>query len=332
MIHGAWNGHYFEVENYLMLGVNVNSTDDTGKTALMMAVMGYHIEIVKLLLKWGADPFQKNDDDKTAIDIAKEYEFSDIAEIIINTNYSYQSMIDAIECADLNNINKLLDECLSINHRNKTCQTLLYIAIENVSNEKGYRVVEHLIEKGADIYNIAPDNYNALHYAAYYVSLFELLKFLINRGEDINFQMKYNKLTPVMTAIFTGNLDAIKLLCENGADLNLQDSNGENAVEYAKRWSSKKDIIEYLEKEMEKQNEKNRSDNNNDKINVQLLNHQNENGNTALMIAISNGHYEIAKLLLNKGCDKTIKNKDNETALILAARKGATELVDLILS
>jgi len=56
-----------------------------------------------------------------------------------------------------------------------------------------------------------------------------------------------------------------------------------------------------------------------------------DSSNTALHLAIDNGHTEIAKLLLNAGVDANVNDKSGDTALQLASKEGYTEIVKLLL-
>lgn len=51
-----------------------------------------------------------------------------------------------------------------------------------------------------------------------------------------------------------------------------------------------------------------------------LLNCQNNNGNTALNLAINNEQYELAKKLINYGAQTNIKNNNEEQALDLVLK------------
>ena len=62
------------------------------------------------------------------------------------------------------------------------------------------------------------------------------------------------------------------------------------------------------------------------------LNIQNNNGNTALIIATINDHIEIVKLLLNAGADIDKQNNYGYTALIWAAYYNNPEIVKLLLN
>ena len=48
------------------------------------------------------------------------------------------------------------------------------------------------------------------------------------------------------------------------------------------------------------------------------------------MLAASSVNTEIVKLLLDKGADVNLKNKNNETAKIVAEKRGHTEIARLL--
>ena len=61
---------------------DVNMKDNDGNTALMYAVGREDYNTVKLLLDNGADVNMKNNDGDTALDYAKEYERTEIIELL----------------------------------------------------------------------------------------------------------------------------------------------------------------------------------------------------------------------------------------------------------
>ena len=61
------------------------------------------------------------------------------------------------------------------------------------------------------------------------------------------------------------------------------------------------------------------------------VNAKNKNGYTALMAAVLKGHTDCVKPLLKAGADANVKDKDGETALMLAVLKGHTDCVKTLL-
>ena len=62
------------------------------------------------------------------------------------------------------------------------------------------------------------------------------------------------------------------------------------------------------------------------------INHQNEMGFTALIIAAQYGHADIVNLLLEKNADVNLKNAGDATALIIAAKNGHADIVNALLA
>jgi ankyrin repeat protein len=61
------------------------------------------------------------------------------------------------------------------------------------------------------------------------------------------------------------------------------------------------------------------------------INHQDNDGNTALHIAIKlRQNNEIIKLLLDNGADVNIKNKNGKTPLDIAMEKGDKDIINLL--
>jgi ankyrin repeat protein len=66
----------------LQSGADANAVDECGWTALMWAAGEGRTNIVRLVLKKGADPHHKNIHGKTAADVADESGHTDCAEFI----------------------------------------------------------------------------------------------------------------------------------------------------------------------------------------------------------------------------------------------------------
>ncbi|KAL2092869.1 hypothetical protein ACEWY4_012667 [Coilia grayii] len=62
-----------------------------------------------------------------------------------------------------------------------------------------------------------------------------------------------------------------------------------------------------------------------------LINKRGENGWTALMLAARNGHFEVAKALIAKGCDLSPVNKSGQTAYDIASFWGHKHIATLLI-
>jgi len=61
--------------------------------------------------------------------------------------------------------------------------------------------------------------------------LTDIVKLLITKGANVNVQTEPQKYAPIHSASFGGHLDTIKVLVNNGADLNLKNYRDERAIE-----------------------------------------------------------------------------------------------------
>ena len=72
LMGAAYNGNRKVVKTLVVEGADVNQTDAQGKTALMMAVSNVRLDIVEELLKAGADVKVEDKNKKTAITLAEK--------------------------------------------------------------------------------------------------------------------------------------------------------------------------------------------------------------------------------------------------------------------
>ena len=114
----------------------------------------------------------------------------------------------------------------------------------------------------------------------------------IKRGLDINVWLPGMTHKPIHMAVYTGNLDIVKLLLDNGASINMRDSFDYTPLHHAA-------------------NRKKLEDPNSMEINAKLI--------------------DIAKLLIDRGA-KHLDSGNDGTPLDLAARNGDLEMVDLLIN
>ena len=75
-----------EIKKFIAEGGDVNLRDEWGLTPLITATFCNDPAIVKLLLRAGANEDIKNNEGKTALDIAKEYDYQEIIKLLTTKN------------------------------------------------------------------------------------------------------------------------------------------------------------------------------------------------------------------------------------------------------
>ncbi len=152
------------IQKILDSGIDVNTQDATGNTALHYAIFREDRKLIKLLLNHGADEDIKNNNDQDCIDIS--YKISPRKKIgveISPDNYFCLNLISKNELITdpnpnplmsaiatdqpLTEIQKILDSGIDVNAQDATGNTALHYAIFYNDNN----LVELLLKYGADI-------------------------------------------------------------------------------------------------------------------------------------------------------------------------------------
>ena len=120
---------------------------------------------------------------------------------------------------------------------------------------------------------------------------------------------------PLMHACFHGGrLDNIKMLIQNGADIQAQDCDGSTVLHYASRYSNQ-EVVEFLLK-----------------LNEISVNATDNNNQTPLMYACyEGGRLENIKMLIKNGADIQASSSNGSTVLHLASRNSNQEVVEFLL-
>ncbi len=198
--------------------------------ALLNAIFGKKNEIAKLLLENGADPNLSNledshgyfieDNEFDALGWALTSKNEEIIDLVLPKIKSKNDSLVAAACYGQNKVVKaILEEDTSAINKSKlideTNHTPLSCALSNYPEKytpQRKEVVKTLVAYGADVNKPDPSGQDPLYF------------------------------TPLQLAVFTNDLETVKLLIDNGADVNLKSGNGGNG------WST-------LEKAKEKGNE-----------------------------------------------------------------------------
>ena len=114
------------------------------------------------------------------------------------------------------------------------------------------------------------------------------MKMLIENGANVNIRDIQRMETPIMAAIRTGNKDAYKYLLEQNPDFHFVDKDGENALFYAVRKGDTEALLECLKQG----------------VGVDDMNH---NGLTALYVAVSLKKKDIVSILLEHNANPQVE-------------------------
>ncbi|MHB1000839.1 MAG: ankyrin repeat domain-containing protein [Armatimonadota bacterium] len=139
----------------------------------------------------------------------------------------------------------------------------------------------------------------------------KLLKLLIENGADINVK-GIDDETPLHMAARTNQNDAARLLIDNGADTNALDSKHQTPLLLVLS-NNNETLAEIL---IEKGADVKASD---------------EDGKTALLLASGKGNPGIISLLISKGGDINAKDNNGYTPLLVSIKNGNIDIVELLI-
>ncbi|MFM2200354.1 MAG: hypothetical protein RL769_409 [Pseudomonadota bacterium] len=340
-------------------GIDINSLNYYQETALMIASQYGHLEVVKELIKGGAN-------------------------VNLATNAGQSVLMLALINGKLEIAKKLIEAVENVNHEDVYGITALMIA-----SRSGYsEVVKELIKKNAEINTKDKSGYTALIVASQYGHfevVKELIKKLIEKGLGVDSKNEKG-YTALIVASQHGHLEVVKELIKNGAKVDLKNNNGQTALMHASQNRSfevvnellkngadltgiTEDFMNSIQSQVIKDNIKKYQDFYSKKDNEEILyqiqvslseylsdskaltdfstiNFPDDRGqvqsielnfnaisniynfqNHLLMIALQNDNLNVVKKLIENGVDINLKDGYGNTALILASQRGHLEVV-----
>ena len=214
------------VKRLIKAGANVNAQDENGITALMFACKNNNFDIAKILLGAKADVNIKDHDGYTAL--------------------RYACIVENFEI-----VNTLITAGADVNSQDKLGSTALFSVDKNID------IVKALLAAGANVNSKLDDGFTLLMYKCKYgKDNLELVKTLIVHGAEVNAQDENGK-TALMIACEKGYKDKVNALLAAGADISKKDNKNGTALCYTKDMiirdvlvkagaNPKKEIEEYL--------------------------------------------------------------------------------------
>lgn len=171
-------------------------------------------------------------------------------------------------------------------------------------------IVELLLKRGADANVMAEGSYSGLIMAT--IKAYEgIVATLLKYGARVDIR-GYNNETALQVASELGYEDIVELLLENGADVNAQGELEETALHLASRRGLETIVEQLLEKAAD----------------VHALNRYKI---TALQEASANGLYGMVEVLRNNGADTNVRGGPFGNALILAVRDKNWQVAKLLI-
>lgn len=245
LIEYAGQGNLDGVKAVILQGVNLEEGDMAyGSTVLMNASWLGYLNIVKHLVKSGAELNSKDDLGVTALMYASQNGNVDIANYLIDQDADISSMT-IVEWAGLGFLKEVKDSIKRGNDVNMGSPFYGVTALMTASDNGHIDVVKYLIENGSDVNKVMDYAETALMYASTSGEL-EVVKYLSENGADINARTDFFE-SALIKAIMYGHLDVVKYLSESGVNINHdKDKWGGRSILSIANDSENTEIIEYL--------------------------------------------------------------------------------------
>ncbi|XP_072254425.1 receptor-interacting serine/threonine-protein kinase 4 [Pyxicephalus adspersus] len=200
---------------------------------------------------------------------------------------------------------------------------LLYNASPNMTNAKGSTplhiaaekklksIVELLLSKKININAKDEDLFTALHFAAQNGDE-SITRLLLDKNASLG-EVDSKGRTPLHVACQHGQESIVRLFLRRDADVGVKGLDNWVSLHYAS-WQGHLNIVKLLAKQY--------------KAN---LNAQTTDGRTPLHLAAQRGHYRVARMLVELGCNVNLPNAQLKTPLHIAAETGHTSTARLLI-
>ncbi len=289
LLRACQEGYTFIARVLIDHGANVDAVDHRGNTSLMRASNNGHCDTVNLLLEIGAD-------------VNKQEEHTDGTGLLLASKKGHDAVVK-----------QLLEKGANVNIASHNGRTALIEACQHDRIE----IVKMLLEYGAGINTGDQKGVTGLLIACD-AGRIDICRVLLENGANVNLcsgaalsendesedmdVMRYEgvNVSCLWIASQNGNLDIVKLLLENGAEVNITNHNDRTALIKASQ-DGHTDTVQLL---------------------IQFgaaVDLADEHSVTALLAASSEGHWETAKVLLEAGADIRHTNRNGESAAMYLA-------------
>ncbi len=318
LIYATYYNQKKLVELLIKKGADLDLQSNTGWTALHFTANSIEnqshdgSDIAKLLIKNGASLELKNNTGATPLFLAASNGRISVLNLFIKNGSNVNEIKDSngrtplIEAIDENHyeISKiLLDAKADANKPEKNGWAPIHFTVNGRGQKHdGSQLIRLLVDHGADINQQKSDGSTALHLAVRNNRKKELAEFLkLNANMNIS---DNDGWTPLITAVSKNNSKMVTDLLKAGADINKASNKGWSPLHYTVNGKSQKhdgsDLIKILVSHGAN------------------INHQKDNGDTAVHLAVVNNRINELNVLMSLKADINIPDKDGWTPLISA--------------
>ncbi|XP_048417933.1 ankyrin repeat and protein kinase domain-containing protein 1 [Stegostoma tigrinum] len=175
--------------------------------------------------------------------------------------------------------------------------------------EQNFNNVKKILKKEHVVMNFVED-YTLLHLAIFTGDV-ELVRLVLKHGGSVNAQTSRG-MTPLIIAVQHGFVDISMLLIEEGADVNLTDEDNWGPLHFASQNGDDRIARLLLDKDAD-------------------VNIRERDGWSPLHMASQNGHENIVRILFTRHASLDLQDRDNRTPLHLAAYHGSYNITKLLI-
>lgn len=284
-----------------------------GTTGLLHASLQGRYDVAKLLIEHGADVNLAGNYGQTPLIYASEYRQPDIVKLLLENGADVNARDGKGETAFtlaldayLMDYDKKYFDIITLllnSGADVTVKNESYreTALTKALYKKDTELAQLLLKHGADV-----DEYSPLAGAAYRGEI-NIIKFLLANGANVNGD-KYN--SALWYALKSEHYDVANLLIKYGSDVNLLDGQGRSVLWKVVLNKGGLDVIKLL---------------------IENGADVNAGNGSVLMAAARKGKFEIAKLLIEYGADVNKVDSEGRSALIVATEEYEPKIVELLI-
>ncbi|XP_037747858.1 serine/threonine-protein phosphatase 6 regulatory ankyrin repeat subunit A isoform X3 [Chelonia mydas] len=323
----AWEGDEALLKFFHHCKANPNVADKMDRSPLHIAAERGHTNVVELLTeKFHSNVLARTKDGSTLMHVASEHGHPDTALAFLKKGVLLHMpdkngavcLHAAAKRGHAAVVKALLQRGAEVDARTKENYTALHIAAQHCKP----LVVQTLLGFGARVQlKGGKAQETPLHIAACIHEGEKVAEMLLKSGADVNVEQE-NGETAMHVAARHGNLRMIKALIEEGGELTSQSKAGECPLHIAVQHCHLpvvEEILNYLATEKSHAEAS------------ACVNQENKNDWSPLLMAAERGHTAIVKILLQHHARVDVFDEHGKAALHLAAENGHDQIADMLL-